>query len=68
MRRQLGMKIAGGSLTVAAEYRDRLGTNRAGPDTGDPFSPQPNIHWGDSQEQPAFLLVCFRAGWSELRA
>src|SRR5207237_6674737 len=44
-----GVGIRRGSLTIAGEYRDRKGTNRAGPDTGDEFSPQPNIHWGDSQ-------------------
>ena len=42
---------------VAAEYRDRQGTNRAGPDTGDAFSPQPNIHWGDSEEKNGLLFA-----------
>jgi iron complex outermembrane receptor protein len=46
-----------GSVTVAGEYRGRKGTNRAGPDTGDPFSPQPNIHWGDSKEDNGLLFV-----------
>ena len=46
-----------GSVTVAAEYRDRKGTNRAGPDTGDAFSPQPNIHWGDSEEKNGLLFA-----------
>ena len=46
-----------GSLTLAAEFRDRRGTNRAGPDTGDAFSPQPNIHWGDSEEQNGLVFA-----------
>jgi len=52
-----GVAVGGGSLTVAGEYRDRKGTNRAGPDTGDPFSPQPNIHWGDSKERDGLLFA-----------
>jgi iron complex outermembrane recepter protein len=47
----------GRSLTIAGEFRDRRGTNRAGPDTGDPFSPQPNIHWGDSEEKNGLLFA-----------
>jgi iron complex outermembrane receptor protein len=46
-----------GSVSLAAEFRDRQGTNRAGPDTGDAFSPQPNIHWGDSEEQNELLFA-----------
>jgi iron complex outermembrane receptor protein len=46
-----------GSVTFAAEFRDRQGTNRAGPDTGDAFGPQPNIHWGDSEEQNGLLFA-----------
>jgi len=46
-----------GSLAVAGEFRDRRGTNRAGPDIGDPFSPQPNIHWGDSKEDDGLLFA-----------
>jgi iron complex outermembrane recepter protein len=45
------------SLALAGEFRDRRGTNRAGPDTGDPFSPQPNIHWGDSEEKNGLLFA-----------
>ncbi len=52
-----GFAIGEGSLTVAGEYRDRRGTNRAGPDTGDSFSPQPNIHWGDSEEKNGLLFA-----------
>jgi iron complex outermembrane recepter protein len=48
---------ARGSLDVAGEFRDRRGTNRAGPDTGDSFSPQPNIHWGDSEEKNGLLFA-----------
>ena len=56
--RQLGVRARPrASLTVAGEYRNRRGTNRAGPDTGDPFSPQPNIHWGDSEEQDGLLFA-----------
>ena len=51
-----GVNLGRGSLTIAAEYRHRQGTNRAGPDTGDPFSPQPNIHWGDSRQRDALLF------------
>src|SRR5204863_68579 len=55
-----GLKVGTGSITVAAEFRDRNGTNRAGPDVGDQLRsgdagnnpvPQPNIHWGDSKER-----------------
>jgi iron complex outermembrane recepter protein len=49
--------IGKGFVTIAGEYRDRQGTNRAGADTGDPFSPQPNIHWGDSQEKDGLLFA-----------
>jgi iron complex outermembrane receptor protein len=52
-----GLGIRGGSLMIAGEYRGRKGTNRAGPDTGDPFSPQPNIHWGDSEEKNGLLFT-----------
>jgi iron complex outermembrane receptor protein len=52
-----GVGIRRGSLTIAGEYRDRKGTNRAGPDTGDQFSPQPNIHWGDSQQRDGLLFA-----------
>ncbi len=54
-----GFKLGRGSATIAAEYRDRAGTNRAGFDTGDQIRagdalnnpvPQPNVHWGDSEE------------------
>lgn len=54
-----GFAIGRGFLTIAGEYRDRKGTNRAGPDTGDAFGPQPNIHWGDSEEKNGLLLANF---------
>jgi iron complex outermembrane receptor protein len=54
-----GFSLGGGSLTVSGEYRERKGTNRAGPDTGDDFGPQPNIHWGDSEEKNGLLFVNF---------
>lgn len=52
-----GFAVGTGNLTVAGEYRDRQGTNRAGPDSGDPFSPQPNIHWGDSKQKDGLLFA-----------
>ena len=52
-----GFSLGRGTVTFAGEYRNRRGTNRAGPDTGDPFSPQPNIHWGDSEEQDGLLFA-----------
>ena len=54
-----GFKLGRGSATIAAEYRDRAGTNRAGFDTGDQLQAgdalnnpvaQPNVHFGDSEE------------------
>jgi iron complex outermembrane recepter protein len=54
-----GFAVGRGLLTIAGEYRDRKGTNRAGPDTGDAFGPQPNIHWGDSQETNGLLFANF---------
>lgn len=54
-----GFAVGRGLLTVAGEYRDRKGTNRAGPDTGDAFAPQPNIHWGDSKETNGLLTANF---------
>ena len=52
-----GFALGRGFLMIAGEYRDRSGTNRAGPDTGDLFSPQPNIHWGDSEEKNGLLFA-----------
>jgi iron complex outermembrane recepter protein len=52
-----GFALGKGAVTVAGEYRNRHGTNRAGPDTGDAFGPQPNIHWGDSEEQDGLLFA-----------
>src|SRR5205823_1722174 len=61
-----GVKVGTGSVSVAAELRDRKGTNRAGPDTGDQLRigdagnnpvPQPNIHWGDSKERDALAFA-----------
>jgi iron complex outermembrane receptor protein len=46
-----GFALGKGISSVAAEFRDRNGSNRAGPDTGDDFGAQPNIHWGDSEEK-----------------
>ena len=61
-----GVKVGAGSITGAAEFRDRKGTNRAGPDIGDQLRigdarnnsvPQPNIHWGDSNERDALAFA-----------
>jgi iron complex outermembrane receptor protein len=61
-----GMNVGAGTLTAAAEFRDRKGTNRAGPDIGDQLRtgdagnnpvPQPNIHWGDSEERDALAFA-----------
>jgi iron complex outermembrane receptor protein len=54
-----GWKVGRGTLTMAAEFRNREGTNRAGADQRDQIVagdannnvvPQPNMHWGDSEE------------------
>jgi iron complex outermembrane recepter protein len=54
-----GFRLGRGAVTAVAEYRDRNPTNRATPDVreqvrpGDGASnavPQPNHHWGDSEE------------------
>jgi len=54
-----GFQLGRGSGNLSVEYRDRNGTNRAGFDTGDQQRagdalnnpvPQPNVHWGDSEE------------------
>jgi iron complex outermembrane receptor protein len=61
-----GFKVGSGTITAAAEYRDRKGTNRAGPDVGDQLRtgdagnnpvPQPNIHWGDSKERDGLAFA-----------
>ena len=61
-----GVKVGAGSISGAAEFRDRKGTNRAGPDIGDQLRsgdagknsvPQPNIHWGDSNELDALAFA-----------
>jgi iron complex outermembrane recepter protein len=61
-----GMKVGAGTITAAAEFRDRKGTNRAGPDVGDQLRAgdagnnpvaQPNIHWGDSKERDALAFA-----------
>jgi iron complex outermembrane receptor protein len=53
-----GFDVARGTVTLAAELRDRAGTNRAGADQRDQIVagdandnpvPQPNMHWGDSE-------------------
>jgi iron complex outermembrane receptor protein len=55
-----GFRVGRGALTASAEYRDRNPTNRASPDVrdqvraGDALNnavPQPNHHWGDSDER-----------------
>jgi iron complex outermembrane receptor protein len=55
-----GRAVGRGSVAFAAEYRKRDGTNRAGFDTRDQIVagdagknavPQPNTHWGDSEEK-----------------
>jgi iron complex outermembrane recepter protein len=55
-----GFAVGKGTLAVTAEYRDRGPTNRASPDVreqvvaGDGPNnpvPQPNHHWGDSDER-----------------
>jgi iron complex outermembrane recepter protein len=54
------------SVFVAAEYRNRNGTNRASPDlrdqvrpgdAGNNAVPQPNHHWGDSEERDVLSFV-----------
>jgi iron complex outermembrane receptor protein len=54
-----GFRIGRGALNVSAEYRDRNATNRAGNDPRDQIVvgdgghnavPEPNHHWGDSDE------------------
>jgi iron complex outermembrane recepter protein len=61
-----GLKVGRGTITAAAEFRDRKGTNRAGPDVGDQLRtgdagnnpvPQPNIHWGDSKERDGLVFA-----------
>jgi iron complex outermembrane receptor protein len=61
-----GLNVGNGTITAAAEFRDRKGTNRAGPDVGDQLRagdasnnpvPQPNIHWGDSKERDALAFA-----------
>jgi iron complex outermembrane receptor protein len=54
------------SLSVAGEFRDRRGTNRAGPDSGDAFGPQPNIHWGDSEEKNGLFFANAEAVLNEV--
>jgi iron complex outermembrane receptor protein len=54
-----GFRLGRGSVLLSAEYRDRGPTNRAGDDprdqvrpgdAGNNAVPQPNHHWGDSEE------------------
>lgn len=61
-----GFAVGKGSVFVAAEYRDRNPTNRAGRDprdqivTGDAATntvPQPNHHWGDSKAREWMAFV-----------
>ncbi len=61
-----GLKVGRGTVTAAAEFRDRKGTNRAGPDVGDQLRtgdagnnpvPQPNVHWGDSKERDGLAFA-----------
>jgi len=61
-----GWKVGRGTVTVAAEFRNREGTNRAGADTRDQVVagdagnnpvPQPNMHWGDSEETDLMTFV-----------
>jgi iron complex outermembrane receptor protein len=55
-----GFRLGPGTLTVAAEFRDNKGTNRAGFDTRDQVVAgdakdnrvgQPDTHWGDGKER-----------------
>ncbi|HET8644755.1 MAG TPA: TonB-dependent receptor plug domain-containing protein, partial [Vicinamibacteria bacterium] len=61
-----GFNLGRGSLSVVAEYRDRNPTNRASPDVRDQIRagdarnnavPQPNHHWGDSDEQNVMTFL-----------
>jgi iron complex outermembrane receptor protein len=61
-----GFRIGRGALNVTAEYRDRNETNRAGNDPRDQIRPgdagnnavpQPNHHWGDSEETDAMTFA-----------
>jgi iron complex outermembrane receptor protein len=55
-----GWGVGRGTVTLTAEFRNREGTNRAGADQRDQVIagdannnvvPQPNMHWGDSEEK-----------------
>jgi iron complex outermembrane recepter protein len=61
-----GFNVGRGSVTLVAEYRDRNPTNRASPDVRDQVRagdarnnpvPQPNHHWGDSDETNVMTFV-----------
>ena len=61
-----GFRIGRGALNVTAEYRDRNATNRAGNDPRDQIRvgdggnnavPQPNHHWGDSDERDVMTFA-----------
>ena len=65
-----GFAVGGGSMFLAAEYRNRNGTNRASPDLRDQIQPgdagnnpvpQPNHHWGDSEQRD--ILTFFNASF-----
>jgi iron complex outermembrane receptor protein len=65
-----GWNVGRGSVFLAAEYRNRNGTNRASPDVRDQVLPgdaasnpveQPNHHWGDSEQRD--ILGFFNASF-----
>lgn len=69
-----GMSLGRGSLFGTVEYRDRGETNRARPDprdqvvTGDAGNnavPQPNHHWGDSDQQDILGFLNFNMPLTE---
>ena len=61
-----GWKIGHGTVSLAGEFRDRKGTNRAGYDSRDQLAAgdagrnavsQPNTHWGDAKTRDGLLFA-----------